>query len=184
MNGGDCSDKPRGGENAGADVRGESGSGTGAGENGGDNGSKTGAGDNGGKINGGDNGNKARAGPELSAFGPGELAFVGDGVFGLLTREELVFSSPARAGTLHKKSAAIVCAHGQAELARKMQGLLSEAEAAVFRRGRNLGHAHIPKGCTREEYSLATALECVFGYLWLAGSHERLRELYRAIRKD
>ena len=39
----------------------------------------------------------------------------------------------------------------------------------------------VPHGATKAEYHAATALEAVFGYLWLTGRHERTSELFEAI---
>ena len=36
----------------------------------------------------------------------------------------------------------------------------------------------IPKGATREIYQSSTALEALFGYLYLLGRYERLNEIY------
>ena len=55
---------------------------------------------------------------------------------------------------------------------------LTEEEADVFRRGRNASPHSIPKAASREEYQAATALEALFGYLYLQGKTERLNELF------
>ena len=49
---------------------------------------------------------------------------------------------------------------------------------AVFRRGRN-AHVHsIPQNASRGEYQEATALEALFGYLYLLGRRERINTLF------
>jgi len=109
---------------------------------------------------------------------PLALAFLGDTVFDLLTRESLL-AQPARPQRqLHRESAQRVNARAQAELAQKILPLLEGEEAEIFRRGRNAKPGHVPRGFTRGEYALATALEALFGWLWLQGRLERARELY------
>jgi len=109
---------------------------------------------------------------------PLALAFLGDTVFDLLVRASLL-EQPARPQhQLHKESAQRVNARAQAELAKKILPLLDEEEANIFRRGQNAKPGHIPRGFTRVEYSLATALEALFGWLWLSGRFERAKELF------
>ena len=57
---------------------------------------------------------------------------------------------------------------------------LTEEENAVFHRGRNIGHTNTPKAATVAEYRAATGMEALFGYLHLAGRHERIAELFAA----
>ena len=109
---------------------------------------------------------------------PLALAFLGDTVFDLLVRVSLL-EQPARPQhQLHKESARLVNARAQAELAKKILPLLDEEEAGIFRRGQNAKPGHVPRGSTRGEYSLATALEALFGWLWLNGRLERAKELF------
>jgi len=109
---------------------------------------------------------------------PLALAFIGDTVFDLLVRGVLL-QQPARPQRqLHKESASRVNARAQAELAKKILPLLDEEEANIFRRGQNAKPGHVPRGFTRGEYSLATALEALFGWLWLSGRFERAKELF------
>ena len=115
---------------------------------------------------------------EINRMPPLALAFLGDTVFDLLVRGELV-GQPARPQhQLHRESAQRVNARAQAELAKKILPLLDEEEANIFRRGQNAKPGHVPRGFTRGEYALATALEALFGWLWLSGKFERARELF------
>ena len=61
------------------------------------------------------------------------------------------------------------------------EGQLSEKEQEVFRNGRNACGVSAPKHSTVGEYRAATGLECLFGYLHLAGNDERCRELLELI---
>lgn len=120
----------------------------------------------------------------LRALGPLELAHVGDGVYELLVRAYLVRQSGARVGELHRAAVAYVSAPAQAAAAERLSPCLSEEEQKVFLRGRN-AHVHgIPGGCTPAQYHAATALEALFGWLWLAGHTDRVRELFTIILED
>ena len=109
---------------------------------------------------------------------PLALAFIGDTVFDLLVRGALLEQSARPQRQLHRESAKLVNARAQAELAKKILPLLDEEEANIFRRGRNAKPGHVPRGFTRGEYGLATALEALFGWLWLSGRFERAKELF------
>ena len=110
---------------------------------------------------------------------PLTLAFIGDGVFELLVRERLVCEGNRPAGALHKRSVARVRAEAQAEAMDRLLPLLTETEAAVYRRGRN---AHTSRNS--EEYHKATGLEALFGYLYLQGDIGRLQGLFQQITGD
>ena len=74
-----------------------------------------------------------------------------------------------------------MCIRDRAKAAAVLLPLLNEREHAVYRRGRNSHVNSVPHGATKAEYHAATALEAVFGYLWLAGERERVRELFEAV---
>ena len=99
-----------------------------------------------------------------------DLAFVGDGVYGLLVREMLARDGSRPVGELHRMAVAYD----------RIAPLLTKQEQAVYRRGRN-GGAHPPKNADPGHYAKATGLEALFGYLYLNGSQERARELFEAI---
>ena len=112
---------------------------------------------------------------QISALG---LAHCGDAVFELLVRSWLCTSGRATSKNLHRATVRHVCAGAQAARMERMLPLLTEEELAHYRRGRN-AHVHgVPKNATREEYSKATGLECLFGALYLAGKCDRLNELF------
>ncbi len=110
-------------------------------------------------------------------LGSDVLAFVGDGVFGMLVREYLSCSSRAHAGELHSRAVAMVRCEAQAEYMNRLLPHLTEEEEGVFRRGRNYHTSHTPRKSVAA-YRTATGLEALFGYLYLAGRTERIRELF------
>ena len=110
---------------------------------------------------------------------PLSLAFAGDTVWDLLTRQQLLFSQ-AHANALHRQAVARVNAGAQAQAAALVEPHLTPEEADIFRRGQN-AHSkhHVPKNQDPYAYSRATALETLFGYLYLTGREERILELYQ-----
>ena len=117
-----------------------------------------------------------------STMNTGELAFVGDAVYSLLVRSELVTEHRMRISELHPASVKIVCAEAQAAAAEQILPLLSEEELAVYTKGRNMKHGSYPKHGSHGDYARATGLECLFGWLHLSGMQERISELYSVIR--
>ena len=108
------------------------------------------------------------------------LAHMGDGVWELLCRSYLCAKGEKTVGQLHHDTIAMVKAPAQAEYADRLLPLLTEQEAAYYRRGKN-SHVHaVPKGATPQQYAKATGLEALFGALYLAGEKERLNELFHA----
>ena len=109
------------------------------------------------------------------------LAHLGDGVYELMVRAWLCLHGKATPRGLHKATVHFVAAPAQAAMSRKILPMLTEEEADVFHRGRNASPHSIPKAASREEYQTATALEALFGYLYLQGKTDRLNELFEAM---
>ena len=101
-----------------------------------------------------------------------------------MVRSWLVLHGKATSRGLHKATVHFVAAPAQAAMARKLEGVLTEEEQDVFRRGRNTSPHTIPKAASREEYQTATALEALFGYLYLQGRTDRLNELFTLMMEE
>lgn len=113
---------------------------------------------------------------------PLALAFIGDTVWDLLIRRELL-GSGARVNALHRQAVSRVNAGAQAKVAEKLLPLLTEEEEAVFRRGLNAHSRHnAPKNQDPVDYSRATALEALLGYLYLTGDTARILALFAECR--
>lgn len=106
-----------------------------------------------------------------------ELAYLGDTIYDLYVRRALVRRG-GRVQKMHKEAVAMVCNHGQAEALGRIEGELTEAEAAVVRRARN-AHQNPPRNANPAEYHRATGLEALLGYLYLTGQQARLNQLMR-----
>lgn len=109
------------------------------------------------------------------------LAHVGDAVFDLLIRTKECSKGVATAKKLHQNTVSQVSANAQAAAVDKILPRLSEREEEIYRRGRNAKVHKIPKGASHETYHKATALECLFGYLYLTGNYPRLNEIFAII---
>lgn len=112
------------------------------------------------------------------------LAHVGDCVYELMVRSWLCVHGKATNRGLHKATVKFVSATAQAAASRKILPLLTEEESDVFRRGRNSSPHTVPKSASREDYQAATAVEALFGYLWLRGETQRLNELFDCIMEE
>ncbi len=112
---------------------------------------------------------------------PLDLAFVGDGVFDLLCRELLLRGGSCPVKKLHQRKTELVNSQAQARALEKLWPGLSEEERAVALRGRNAHVGHVPKNASTADYHGATALEALFGWLYLGGETQRLRELFQLI---
>lgn len=106
------------------------------------------------------------------------LAHLGDAVYELMVRSWLCLHGRATAKGLHKAAIRYVAAPAQARLVEKILPDLSPEEQDVFRRGRNASPHTIPQNASRGEYQTATALEALFGWLYLRGETDRLNDLF------
>lgn len=114
---------------------------------------------------------------EPKQLSPLTLAFVGDGVFDLFVREEIVCSANRPVKELNKLKVERVRCEAQAALFSRIEPFLTEEETDIFRRGRNAHTSHTPKNASSSDYHTATGIEALFGYLYLSDRHERIREL-------
>lgn len=125
-----------------------------------------------------------RSADDIRAVSNLGLAHVGDCVFELMVRSWLCVHGKATNRGLHKATIKYVAAPAQAKAAEKIIHVLTDEETDVFRRGRNSSPHTVPKSASREEYQTATALEALFGYLWLKGETERLNELFSCMMEE
>jgi ribonuclease-3 family protein len=115
----------------------------------------------------------------LNEYSPLTLAYLGDGVIELLVREKLVRNGNIPPEKLHDDSLYYVTAAKQSRAVDKIMPLLAENESDIYKRGRN-AKTRVPKSSSAADYRRSTGLECLFGYLYLAGDQQRIRELFKA----
>ena len=122
---------------------------------------------------------------EARQYSPLTLAFVGDSVYEQYVRTELAITANRPAGELHGLAVKLVNAVYQSQAAHfLLEGVFTEEEEYIFKRGRNANGISAPKSAKNSDYRAATGLEAVFGYLALTGRQDRCGELYSIIRNN
>ena len=125
------------------------------------------------------------AGPDqLGQLSALALAYLGDGVYEVMVRTWLCLRGKATNRGLHKAALDYVSAPAQARLVQKILPILTQEEQEVYRRGRNSHTAAVPKGASVGQYHAATALEALFGYLYLRGETGRLNKLFQQMMEE
>lgn len=117
---------------------------------------------------------------KIREYGALELAYIGDTVYDLYVRSYIIRNHRGKVQKLHKLAIGVVNAKSQAEAANIVLPLLSERESEIFRYGKN-AKSTPPKNMSPQDYSLATGLEAVIGYLYLIGQRQRTDEIFDII---
>ena len=118
------------------------------------------------------------------SLSPLTLAFVGDWVYELLVREHLVAQGNCPVKKLNSRKVELVRCQFQAQALERLWPRLTGEEQEVALRGRNAHVGHVPKNANVADYHGATALEALFGYLYLGGEVSRLRELFGLVMEE
>ncbi|MBP2623631.1 Mini-ribonuclease 3 [Streptococcus oricebi] len=107
------------------------------------------------------------------------LAFEGDAVYSMYIRRHLLMQGLTKPNKLHQEATKYVSAKAQANLIEAMleQGLLTEREQGIYKRGRNAHSYTKAKNADIVTYRMSTGFEAVMGYLHLNQQIERLEEL-------
>jgi len=116
-------------------------------------------------------------GESLRTYSGLTLAFLGDSVYSLCVCERIVKAGNMPTAKLHRKMSQVVKAPAQAEALDRIESLLSEDEKEAVKRGMNSKPEHHAKNASLYEYQKATALEALFGYLYLEDRKDRIDEL-------
>ena len=117
---------------------------------------------------------------EAKALGGLTLAFFGDSVYEVYVREQIVKLGTMPVDKLHKKAVQYVNA-GFQSYAYDIAELLTEEETEIFKRGRNATGNNVPRSSNPKDYRRATGMEALFGYLYLTGQNDRIKELFEKI---
>ncbi len=117
----------------------------------------------------------------LLDYAPLTLSLVGDAVHTLFLRSYFSKKHPYDNAEIHKAVSAYARASSQAEDAKAMLPLLSDAEKRIFNKAKNAHLNTIPKSASLYEYQLSTAFEAVCGYLFLVGDNDRMASLFGQI---
>ena len=108
-------------------------------------------------------------------------AYVGDCVYELYIRTNLVNKTNLKPHKLHIESIKYVKAKAQAEILQKIYDDLTDEGKDIVRRGRNSENHHLPKNCDVKDYMYATAFEALIGYLYLTKKEDRLKEILEKV---
>lgn len=111
-------------------------------------------------------------------YSPLTLAFMGDSVYELLVRNYLVSGGNCPVRSLNRRKVELVRCETQAKALGFIWPYLSEEEKEIAMRGRNAHVGHVPKNASIGDYHAATALETLFGYLFLEDRGARLGQLF------
>jgi len=117
----------------------------------------------------------------VSEYSPLTLAYIGDSIYALIAKTVIVERAGSHVKDLHNRSIQYVSAVAQAKIVRYLldNGLLSDEEADILRRGRNAKSPSVAKNASVVDYRLATGLEALIGFLYLQGSNERMIEILK-----
>nr|MDE7105203.1 ribonuclease III [Ruminococcus sp.] len=118
---------------------------------------------------------------DANQYSPLSLAFLGDSVYDTLVRSYLLNIANMPVSKLHSAKIKLVCAEFQSDAYERLTEYLTEKEFAVLKRGRNATGNTVPKHADAVNYRRATAVECLFGYLYLIGRTNRISELFEII---
>ena len=121
---------------------------------------------------------------EVKLMPPLVWAYIGDAVYELYIRTNLVNNTKLNPHKLHVEAIKYVKAQAQAKILKNITEILTEEEKDIVRRGRNAQNHHLPKNANLDEYSHSTAFEALIGYLYLTKQDERLNEILENIFKD
>lgn len=117
---------------------------------------------------------------EEASLNGAALAYLGDAVLELMTREHLLCSGKTNVGELNAMALKFVKATAQSDATAKILPLLDEHETDIYKRGRNTHGLAIPKSASAGQYRRATGFEALFGYLYINGKSDRMKELFKA----
>ena len=123
---------------------------------------------------------------ELKEISPAQLsplvlAYIGDSIFDLVIKTYLLDTKGnMQVNKLNRFASNIVKAQSQSEMIGIIEPLLSPAEEAVYKRGRNAKSYTSAKNASISDYRRATGFEALMGYLYLEGEYERMIQLIKA----
>lgn len=115
-------------------------------------------------------------GNNLNDYSPVILAYIGDAVFELLVRTNIVTSGRRKIKDIHLDTVRIVNAESQAKVIREVFDSLSQEEKDIVRRGRN-AKSTPPRHADNADYRMSTGFEALLGYLYLKGEYSRINQL-------
>ena len=113
---------------------------------------------------------------EANLINAGALAYLGDSVYEVEIRNYLVLKGINNANKLQKEAVKYVSAYAQADILEKLikEDILNEDELYTVGRARNYKPNSKPKHTDIVTYKKATALEALFGMLYINKNTNRM----------
>ncbi len=111
-------------------------------------------------------------------YSPLVLAYLGDSYYETLAREYVIGDGDCVVSKLNETIKAIITAVSQSNIVGIILPELDETETWFYKTGRNARNTHHSRSAEAVQYRRATGLECLYGYFYLSGKHERARELF------
>lgn len=115
----------------------------------------------------------------VAEYSPLTLAYIGDCVYELIIRTNLVYQANAPVNKLNQKASKMAKAQTQAIMIDGIMEHLTAEEEAAYRRGRNAHSYTKAKNATTGEYRKATGFEALIGYLYLQKRFDRIMEIVK-----
>ncbi len=111
------------------------------------------------------------------------LAYVGDSIYELKIRTFLAKNRINNVNRIQTESLKYVTANNQSDFIKKLidNNVLTQRELEIVKRGRNAKVNSHPKNVDILTYKWATALETLFGYLYILNDQNRIDELIEII---
>lgn len=116
---------------------------------------------------------------DVNMLSPLTWAYVGDSVYELFIRTNLVNNTKLKPHKLHIESIKYVKAKAQADILKRIEDKLTDEEKDIVRRARNAENHHLPKNADPADYMYSTAFEGLIGFLYLTKKDERLKEILK-----
>ena len=114
---------------------------------------------------------------EARLLNPLVLAFVGDAVYSLYVKTQLLELSSGKVNKFNNIAKSYVNAKSQSDKLKALKDILTEEEMYIAKRARNSNIHSFAKNFSVEEYRYATAFEALVGYLFLTNQMQRLKEI-------
>lgn len=106
------------------------------------------------------------------------LAYMGDCVYELLVRNYVVSKGNRPVNHMHTMARSFVNAGSQSQMYDIIKDNLTEEENHIYKRGRNAKSYTKAKNQSTVDYRRATGVEALFGYLYMEGKFDRIKELF------
>ena len=94
---------------------------------------------------------------DVNLLSPLTWAYIGDAVYELYIRTNLVNKTKLKPHKLHIESIKYVKAIAQADILKELMEILTDEEKDIVRRARNAENHHLPKNADPEDYMYSTA---------------------------